>query len=69
MVGGEEKLSVSRNSSGQWFRTGAGGTYPINDGDPQNDVEGFDAEEADEAEGDARVESAELSETLRCERG
>jgi hypothetical protein len=62
-------LSVSRNSSGQWFRTGAGGTYPINDGDPQNDVEGFDAEEADEAEGDARVESVELSETLRCERG
>ena len=62
-------MSVSRNSSGQWFRTGAGGTYPINDGNPQNDVDGFDAAAANEAEDDARVESAELSEALRCQRG
>jgi hypothetical protein len=27
------------NSRGQRFHSGAGGTYPINNGDPQNDLE------------------------------
>lgn len=27
------------NSRGRRFHSGAGGTYPINDGDPQNDFE------------------------------
>ena len=27
------------NSHGRRFQTGIGGTYPVNDGDPQNDVE------------------------------
>lgn len=35
-----------KNSRGQVFRSGVGGTYPVNNGDPQNDDD--EAPEADE---------------------
>ena len=37
-----------RNSRGEWFRRGAGGTYPVNDGDPQNQDDEFDRERAEQ---------------------
>ena len=46
-------MPITRNSRGQWFHTGIGGTYPINDGDPQNDDDEFDEEEAERAYDDA----------------
>lgn len=38
---------IWRNSRGQYFQSGIGGTYPVNDDDPQNAV---DPDEFDEAE-------------------
>ena len=31
-----------RNSSGKWFARGKGGTYAVNDGNPENDNDEFD---------------------------
>ena len=39
-------MSVFRNSRGQFFQSGRGGTYPINDGNPENDVDDFYEERA-----------------------
>lgn len=33
-----------KNSKGQWFHSSVAGTYPVNNGDPQND---YDQEEWD----------------------
>lgn len=35
---------IYRNARGELRRSGPGGTYPINDGDPQNDDPDFDEE-------------------------
>lgn len=43
-------MIIFRNKHGQWFRSGPGGTYPINDGDPQNEVEDFDPEATEKLE-------------------
>ena len=32
-------MSIYRNRRGCLMQTGRGGTYPVNNGDPQNDVE------------------------------
>ena len=34
-----------KNRHGQVFRSGSGGTYPVNDGNQENDDEDFDEEE------------------------
>ena len=60
-------MSTFRTSSGQWFRSGIGGTYPINDGDPQNDEE-FDQEVADREYDSAMDNATELTEEWRNER-
>jgi hypothetical protein len=45
-----------RNSRGQVFRSGTGGTYPVNNGDPQcDDDEAPGADELAQDEADARV--------------
>jgi hypothetical protein len=45
-----------RSSRGQVFRSGTGGTYPVNNGDPQNaDDEAPDVEDMAQDEADARV--------------
>lgn len=47
-------MAYIKNSSGKFFRSGIGGTYPANDGDPQNycdldeDFENGAAEASDE---------------------
>ena len=46
-------MSTFRNSRGQWFQSGIGGTYPINDSDPQNDVDDFDEDAANDAADEA----------------
>lgn len=33
-----------RNSKGMLFRSGIGGTYPVNDGNPENDVDDDDVD-------------------------
>jgi len=35
---------IRKNSKGQFFQSGSGGNYPVNDGNPENDVEDFDPE-------------------------
>ncbi len=42
-----------RNSKGKIFRSGIGGTYPVNDGNPENEVEGFDEDQFNNAQDDA----------------
>ena len=48
-----------RNSRGQLFQSSLGGVFPVNDGDPQNDVD-FEGEEPDcEPDYDAIAEARE----------
>jgi hypothetical protein len=61
-------VSTTRNNRGQWFKSGTGGTYPINDGDPQNDVEEFDEDAADREADAAEELSNEIAEAFRDER-
>jgi hypothetical protein len=60
-------VSTFRNSRGQWFKSGIGGTYPINDGDPQNDVDEFDEYAADREADAAEELSNEIPEAFRDE--
>ncbi len=53
-------MTIFRNSQGKYFQSGIGGTYPVNDDDPQNNVEDFDQDKADaqyEDEMDAKEEN------------
>ena len=61
-------MSITRNSKGKFFRHGIGGTYPINDGDPQNDDPDFDEEEANRIFDDAELEHQQYMQELREER-
>ena len=40
-------MNYFRNSRGQVFSSGLGGTYPVNNGDPQCDDDQFDQDEAE----------------------
>lgn len=50
---------IYRNSRGQWYQSGSGGTYRVNNGDPQNDVDDFDEEEAASRDEDAYIDYME----------
>jgi hypothetical protein len=43
---------ITRNSRGQYFQHGIGGTYPVNDRDPQNDVDFDEDQWRDERDND-----------------
>ena len=38
---------IYRNSKGQWWQSGSGGTYAVNNGDPQCEVDDEDMEAAE----------------------
>jgi hypothetical protein len=46
-----------RNSRRQWFQSSSAGCYPVNDRDPQNEVDDFD-EDAENDKADAQEEDA-----------
>lgn len=47
----DDNMKIFKNSKGQIFQSGSGGTYPINDGNPENDLS--DEDYLDEDEWDA----------------
>ena len=60
-----------KNSRGQAFRSGIGGCYPVNDGDPQNDDPEIDEDALDRDDGDRADFLAEQAESIadrECER-
>ena len=50
-------MPIYKNSKGKLFQTGIGGTYPVNDNDPQNYVEGFDEDEYKDIDFDEAVDN------------
>jgi hypothetical protein len=55
-------MSSFTNSHGQTYRTDIGGTYPVNDSDPQNVDDEFDAAEYQRARDYAMDRAAEARE-------
>jgi len=53
---------IIRNSHGQYFHTSKWGSYPINDGNPENDVEDFDEEKWQDKQDEMREAEADRNE-------